>query len=165
MARSINNPSRLCEPGGRLRSRFHEYSASYRSEVHYACYRWSERHEPIRCQGSHGPGGDVVTSNADENDPPPRTGKVRAGASASSGGPSGSARPASAAEPGRFDRSAHCSRTEATFPQLRSRPARGAPRRQLFHPPLKSGLTSPFIHKQRSHCFKGASHYEISSSS
>jgi len=27
MARSINNPSGLCEPGGRLRSDFHEYSA------------------------------------------------------------------------------------------------------------------------------------------
>jgi hypothetical protein len=49
--------------------------------------------------------------------------------------------------------------------RTRERPARGASRRQLFNPPLKSGLTSPLLDKHQSHCFKGASNYEDSSSS
>ena len=32
--------------------------------------------------------------------------------------------------------------------RTRERPARGAPRRQLFNPPLKSGLTSPLLLKR-----------------
>ena len=49
--------------------------------------------------------------------------------------------------------------------RTRDRPARRAPRRQFFNPPLKSRLTSPLLRKQQCHCFKGASNYEDSSSS
>jgi hypothetical protein len=53
---------------------------------------------------------------------PARSEQARQQAQEDQAGPSG---PQAQPEPGRFVRSAHCSRTEATFPQLRSGPAGG----------------------------------------